>query len=882
MKLKFLILIILLIVLPLQVYATDPLQFSWTFLQPEYTVFKGGYVEIGYSISNKEDAQITCTVSPTGLTSQQVIVVNKGVGTGTFRYNAPNKIKNLQNPISLQVTVYCIGTVKKSLIGCGTLLLSPCYEKREFNHPQSVKINLKLSDQDQKNLNLLEEYRKTLSDKITDIDKKSQKINELISRTPNPILPKNSKEQNAENQKRINPIKNRFQDAVKSLEDEDYGLGSSISTSNDLIELSNTDSVIIDLTNNVNANIEKYNQIVSNLNSLLKDVADKSSKFKYKFNTELINKLDELGKTTHTKITTYQFLDLIDAKNIVDSYSKQKDEILSEMEKNLNNFFTQGIGSLTNQLDNLCNNFKLCETKNKIKSTNLEATRNFNDLCSSFKEFSQEIQLFNEKEIKRYNTELEDLNKKNKEIQLKNAALQKEIDKVNRINELKDTLNKQIIDLEKEVQNVLKTINRLGKIIDLSQYNKFVEDYNNVPLEKKTDKIKDLEFSVSELKIKAQAITEGEKGFGVFFKKIYYTMFGKKQKVEIQLKLEIKESVPSLIPEIPNSIIPAANATLEATTENFLVDMCQLSKKGLSQLSAGNIKISVSEKGSNIKTDVKEAEKSCLDENGQRTTQCCDSDEYKSRTDLYPVVFIHGHAMERLAGGRGDVQTSLNTFNFMSKYFSENGYVEKSTFYPESSELTIKGSWAYCNKPIVVRLTYYEGLQSGTTHNYKESIAEYSPTLKKEIDAILTNTNKDKVIIVAHSMGGVLSRYYILKNEGKDKVHKLITIASPHYGIRTSTSLISWLGAKESEQMKPNSGFLDMLNNPVDSLVPTYTICGNNKGCLTEDCDGLVYVNSCRLKMEIKNMIFTGPQYEHSPMLQHQEIAQQVLDFIRN
>lgn len=886
MKLKFLIQIIFLIVLPIQVYAIDPLQFSWIFQQSEYTVFKGGYVDIGYSISNKEDAQITCTVSPTGLSSQQVIVVNKGVTARTFRYNAPSKIKNLQNPISLQVTVYCIGSIRvqTSLIGCGTLFLNSCYkdEKRDWTHPQAVKISFQLSDQDQKNLNLLEDYRKTLSDKIIDIDKKSQKINELISKTPNPILPKNSKEQNAENQKRIDTIKNRFQEAVKALEDEDYGLGSSISTSNDLIELSNADNIIIDLTNNINTNIKKYNEIVSNLNSLLKDATDKSSKFKYRFNTELINKLDELGKTTYSKINTYQFLDLIEANNIVYSYSKEKDEILSEMEKNINKFFTQGINELTNQLDNLCTNFKLCETKNKVKNTNLEFTKNFNDLCNSFKEFSQEIQFFNEKEVKRYNTELEDLNKKNIEIQDKNVVLKKEIDEINRVNELKDNLNKQVTGIEKEIQNLLKIINKFGKTISLSQYNKLVEDYNTISLEKKTDKIKEIEASIIDLKSKILIITEEEKGFGVFFKKIYYTVFGKKQKIEVQLKLEVKYLVPSLIPKIPNRITPVAKATLEATTENFIVNICQISEKELSQLSGRGVTISISEKESQIKTEFKEAEKSCLDDSGQRTTQCCDGDEYKSRVDFYPIVFVHGHAMEKLAGGRGDVQTSLNTFDFMSKYFSENGYVEKSIFYPESSELAIKGSWTYCNKPVVVRLTYYEGLLFGTTHNYKESIAEYSPTLKKEIDAILTNTNKDKVIIVAHSMGGVLSRYYINNDGGKEKVHKLITIASPHYGIRSGAQFLSFLGAKESKQMTPNSEFLKSLNNPIDSLVPTFTICGNNKGCLTEDCDGLVYVNSCRLKTETKNMIFTGTQYEHSPMLQQREVAQQVLDFIRN
>ncbi len=68
----------------------------------------------------------------------------------------------------------------------------------------------------------------------------------------------------------------------------------------------------------------------------------------------------------------------------------------------------------------------------------------------------------------------------------------------------------------------------------------------------------------------------------------------------------------------------------------------------------------------------------------------------------------------------------------------------------------------------------------------------YSPmliSLKDRIDEILLQTGADKVDIVAHSMGGLLSKYYIM-NYGQDKVDKFIDIATPHLGAPSTLSTL--------------------------------------------------------------------------------------------
>lgn len=63
---------------------------------------------------------------------------------------------------------------------------------------------------------------------------------------------------------------------------------------------------------------------------------------------------------------------------------------------------------------------------------------------------------------------------------------------------------------------------------------------------------------------------------------------------------------------------------------------------------------------------------------------------------------------------------------------------------------------------------------NGVEHSKVES-------LKSKIDKILNQSKSDRVDIIAHSMGGLLAKYYI-KNVGGDNVDKFIDIGTPHLG----------------------------------------------------------------------------------------------------
>ncbi|MFM6182018.1 MAG: esterase/lipase family protein [Dolichospermum sp.] len=68
--------------------------------------------------------------------------------------------------------------------------------------------------------------------------------------------------------------------------------------------------------------------------------------------------------------------------------------------------------------------------------------------------------------------------------------------------------------------------------------------------------------------------------------------------------------------------------------------------------------------------------------------------------------------------------------------------------------------------------------------------------------------------IVGFSMGGIVSRYYIQRLGGIDRIQRFITISSPHKG--TVVAYGTWLSG--AVQMRPNSDFLNDLNSDVQML----------------------------------------------------------------
>lgn len=132
------------------------------------------------------------------------------------------------------------------------------------------------------------------------------------------------------------------------------------------------------------------------------------------------------------------------------------------------------------------------------------------------------------------------------------------------------------------------------------------------------------------------------------------------------------------------------------------------------------------------------------------------------------------------------------------------------------------------------------------------------------------------------------ARYYIQKDGGDKIIRKLVTIATPHYGIVDVAAFGADLrGANESKQMIQNSPFLNNLNSQPDTLVDTYTFAGNISkqpikfGTYCTNCDGVVYAHTASLKAAKENVVQNGKNYSHSSIYNQPDVAQKVLVIVK-
>jgi triacylglycerol lipase len=73
----------------------------------------------------------------------------------------------------------------------------------------------------------------------------------------------------------------------------------------------------------------------------------------------------------------------------------------------------------------------------------------------------------------------------------------------------------------------------------------------------------------------------------------------------------------------------------------------------------------------------------------------------------------------------------------------------------------------------------------------------YVPLIRDAVETLCADTGQEKIIIVAHSMGGLATRAY-LRDHGSERIAKVITIGTPHRG----TGLANFGAGPNSRQMR--------------------------------------------------------------------------------
>jgi triacylglycerol lipase len=101
------------------------------------------------------------------------------------------------------------------------------------------------------------------------------------------------------------------------------------------------------------------------------------------------------------------------------------------------------------------------------------------------------------------------------------------------------------------------------------------------------------------------------------------------------------------------------------------------------------------------------------------------------------------------------------------------------------------------------------------------SIEHMADRLHARIEAICAQTGESQILLIAHSMGGLVSRAY-LRRYGESRIRRLITLGSPHRG-----TYHAYLAFRENgKQMRPGNAWLNELAQgaPFASLTSIYSI----------------------------------------------------------
>ncbi len=252
---------------------------------------------------------------------------------------------------------------------------------------------------------------------------------------------------------------------------------------------------------------------------------------------------------------------------------------------------------------------------------------------------------------------------------------------------------------------------------------------------------------------------------------------------------------------------------------------------------------------------------------------CCDGGACDAAK--YPVLFLHGHSMN----ARNSPVYTIEGFAAIQEQLQKDGVaLDAGVLTPYSAyEPFPSGAWGEQRAPVSVSGTYYyDAYLNGGSYILSvatsESIDTYAIRTKDLVDTLLNRTGSGKVIIVAHSMGGLVARRY-LDIFGADKVAALIMVGTPNHGIESSVAqLCPVLGADtECTEMTAGSPLLAKLNDPSRQLsIPLFVIAGSGCDMNGQPGDGVVTLASAGLpdaRLTVVNGSCRGADVLHTALL---------------
>jgi len=150
-----------------------------------------------------------------------------------------------------------------------------------------------------------------------------------------------------------------------------------------------------------------------------------------------------------------------------------------------------------------------------------------------------------------------------------------------------------------------------------------------------------------------------------------------------------------------------------------------------------------------------------LDIPADKITMLVPNEAYDPQDKRTPLILVHGH-------GQTEDRNDNNVLDDYEALDTDGGWTAVLNYYNGSS---LKDNYK------IYRFHYLSDINGG-------SVSEIGRGLRKRLDEAINkgDMNDTQIVIVAHSMGGLVARSYMQESGGSSRVKKLITLATPHHG----------------------------------------------------------------------------------------------------
>lgn len=107
----------------------------------------------------------------------------------------------------------------------------------------------------------------------------------------------------------------------------------------------------------------------------------------------------------------------------------------------------------------------------------------------------------------------------------------------------------------------------------------------------------------------------------------------------------------------------------------------------------------------------------------------------------------------------------------------------------------------------------WENIYTINYTTFHGNVLQMVEELGMRISEIMNETGATQIDIVAHSLGGIVSRVFMSLGEGRGKVRRLITLGTPHQGTKLSFLAKGLSRGALDKDLKVNSFLIKLLSN---------------------------------------------------------------------